>query len=260
MTAYFERRSTTRFRATALTEGAWDPRQMHVSPAIGLLAHAIECDRDGRRDDGLALTRLSVDILGPFPVGEVEVDVRVLRPGRTIELVEASLTHDGRTALLARAWLQQQYDTSSIAGDDAPRLPAPDELLAFDAAMGWAGGFAESIEGRREEPNPGHGRFWLRLGAPLVADEEVSTTAQVLGIADVANGITPRVGPEVATYPNIDLTAHLYRAPVSGWLGCETAVSYSAGGIGLTRATLHDVDGPIGCSAQALTVRMQPLR
>lgn len=257
MTAYFERLSTTRFRASAMTEGAWDPQHMHVSPAIGLLAHAIERDRDARRDDGLVLTRLSVDILGAFPVGDVEVQVRMLRPGRTIELVEASLSHDGRPALLARAWLQRQYDTAAIAGADTAALPAPDELTDFDAAMGWAGGFAESIEGRREEPQPGHGRLWLRLGAPLVAGEEVGPTAQVLGVTDVVNGMTPRVGPNIAAYPNIDLTVHLFRAPVSGWLGCETAVSYGENGVGLTRATLHDVDGPIGCSAQTLTVRMQ---
>lgn len=257
MTAYFQRLDATRFRATSMTEGAWDPQQMHVSPGIGLLAHAIECDRDARRDDALVLTRLSVDILGAFPVGDIEVQVRVLRPGRTIELVEASLVHDGRTGLLARAWLQQQYDTAAIAGDDTPRLPAPDDVIAFDAALGWAGGFAESIEGRREEPQPGHGRFWLRLGGPLVADEEASTTAHALGVADVVNGMSPRVGPEVAAYPNIDLTAHLYRAPVSEWLGCETEVSYGETGVGLTRATLHDVDGPIGCTAQTLTVRMQ---
>ncbi|UUT36045.1 thioesterase family protein [Microbacterium elymi] len=124
MTAYFERLGPTSFRATDHTRGAWDPTQMHVAPTIGLLAHAIESDRDARRDDGLLLTRLSVDILGTMPVGTLEVAVRVLRPGRTIELVEATLAHDGRTALIARAWLEQGTTPVQCSGARCRRSPA----------------------------------------------------------------------------------------------------------------------------------------
>jgi acyl-CoA thioesterase len=257
VTAYFERLGPTSFRATDHTRGAWDPTQMHVAPTIGLLAHAIESDRDARRDDGLLLTRLSVDILGTMPVGTLEVAVRVLRPGRTIELVEATLAHDGRTALIARAWLQQGYDTGAVQWSALPSIPGPHELEAFDPAAGWAGTFARTIEARRRLVEPGRGQVWLRLGMPLLDDEPVSTTAQVLGVADIVNGMTPRLTPEVANYPNLDLTVHLFRLPRDAWIGFDTEVSIGADGIGLTRAALHDADGPIGASAQTLTVRLR---
>lgn len=94
---YFERLGDSRFRATPHTQGAWNPTEQHIAPSLGLLAHAVERDRDNRRDDRLPVTRLSYDILGTVPVAEVDVAVRVLRPGRSIELVEATMSH-GRAA------------------------------------------------------------------------------------------------------------------------------------------------------------------
>ena len=39
-----------------------------------------------------------------MPIGEVTVGARIVRPGRSVELVEAQLEAAGRTAMLARAW------------------------------------------------------------------------------------------------------------------------------------------------------------
>src|SRR3546814_4227175 len=61
------------------------------------------------------LARLSYDILGTIAVGEFEVSVSVLRPGRTIELVEAVLSADGRAVVTLRAWLMQSTDTGALA-------------------------------------------------------------------------------------------------------------------------------------------------
>ena len=79
--AYFERLGAHTFRATEHTGGAWDLETQHIAPALGLLAHAVEHDRDVRRSDGLVLTRLSYDILGTVPIAEVDIAVEVLRTG-----------------------------------------------------------------------------------------------------------------------------------------------------------------------------------
>ena len=68
--AYFERLGESTFLATEHVGGAWNTAEQHIAPALGLLAHAVEADRDVRREDGLALTRLSYDILGTVPVAE----------------------------------------------------------------------------------------------------------------------------------------------------------------------------------------------
>ena len=85
--AYFERVGEWRFRATDHVGGAWNTDEQHVAPALGLLAHAVELDRDARRDDGLVVGRLSYDILGTMPIGVVEAAVRVLRPRGSVDRV-----------------------------------------------------------------------------------------------------------------------------------------------------------------------------
>ncbi len=257
MLAYFERLDRQRFRATSAVEGAWNVAEQHIAPALGLLAHAIESDRDARRDDAhtLVLGRISYDILGTLPIDDVEIGIRMLRPGRTIELVEASLSHDGRAAVLARAWLMRTADTTSLAGSALPPMPGVQELEPWDPREVWPGEFVRSVEVRREQDEPGRARFWLRPRIPLLLGEEVSATARMLGAVDITNGMTVRVSPAEALFPNLDLTAHLFAQPTGAWIGCDTTVSFGAGAIGLTHTVLHDATGPIGTAQQTLTVR-----
>ncbi|HET7761909.1 MAG TPA: thioesterase family protein [Phycicoccus sp.] len=253
--AYFERLGPTRFRATEHTGGAWQEDEQHIAPALGLLAHVVERDRDERRDDGLVLSRLSYDILGTVPVEEVDAEVRVLRPGRTIELVEASLSHAGRRIVVLRAWLLEERDTSTLAGTPLPPIPGPDELPEWSPTFTWPGGFIRTVELRRHLEEPGRGWFWVRSTRPLLDGEEVSPTARMAGLLDIANGMTVRADPELVHFPNVDLTAHLLRTPVGEWLGIDASVSFGDNGIGITSSRLHDARGPLGTLAQSLTVR-----
>jgi hypothetical protein len=253
--AYFERLGPTRFRATEHTGGAWQEDEQHIAPALGLLAHVVERDRDERRGDGLVLSRLSYDILGTVPVEEVDAEVRVLRPGRTIELVEAQLAHSGRPVVVLRAWLLQPRDTRALAGSPLPAIPGPDELPEWSPTFTWPGGFIRTVELRRHLEEPGRGWFWARSTRPLLDGEQVSPTARMAGLLDIANGMTVRADPELVHFPNVDLTAHLLREPVGEWLGIDASVSFGDTGIGVTSSRLHDARGPLGTLAQSLTVR-----
>ncbi|HST48504.1 thioesterase family protein [Jatrophihabitans sp.] len=253
--AYFHRLSDSTFLATEHVGGAWNTAEQHIAPALGLLAHAVELDRDNRRGDGLVLTRLAYDILGTVPVAAVEVAVRVLRPGRTIELVEATLAHAGRVAVTLRAWLLQPRDTAGLQGSALVPIPAPDELPVWDATTMWPGGFIASVEVRRALAEPGRAAYWVRPDQPLLDGEQVSPMARAAGLLDISNGMAARVHPKEVAFPNVDLTAHLFAEPRGEWLGFDTTVSFSADGIGVTSSVLHDRNGPVGTMAQVLTVR-----
>jgi acyl-Coa thioesterase superfamily protein/acyl-CoA thioesterase superfamily protein len=253
--AYFERLGAQAFRATEHTGGAWDLETQHIAPALGLLAHVVEQDRDVRRGEGLVLSRLSYDILGTVPVAEVDVEIGVLRPGRTIELVEATLAHAGRVAVRLRAWLMEPRDTSSMAGTGHDRIPGPDETEPWDATEVWPGGFIHSVEVRRTQRAPGRAQVWVRTSVPLVDDDEVSRLAAAVGLLDIANGMTVRASPTDVAFPNVDLTAHLFSRPEGEWLGLDTTVSFGPAGLGLTTSVVHDRGGPVGTSSQLLTVR-----
>ncbi len=255
--AYFERLDERRFVPTEHVGGGWNPDEQHVAPPMGLLTHAVEQDRDRRRDDRLALTRLSFDVLGVLTMTEVEVDVRVVRAGRTIELVEAAMTQHGRIAVVVRAWLMARGDTAALAGTDLPRLDPPSAVQPWDPTTVWPGGFIASVDLRRDLAAPGRGGFWVRSEVPLL-DEPVSTTAQAVRLFDIINGMTVRADPSEVRFPNLDLTAHLFRDPTPGWLGFDTTVSFGPAGHGLTSSVVHDESGPLGTVAQTLTVRPVP--
>jgi Thioesterase-like superfamily len=255
MRAYFERLDERRFRATEHTGGAWERDTQHIAPALGLMAHVVETDRDARRDDGLVVARLSYDILGTVPISEVDVDVSVLRGGRTIELVEAVLGHGGRPAVRLRAWLMQSRDTEAVRGTRHDPIPGPDQTEPWDPTTVWTGGFIATAEVRRRQVAPGRASVWVRTDVPLLAGEQVSRLSRFAGLLDIANGMAVRAEPEAVLFPNVDLTAHFFTEPRGDWLGLDTTVSFGAHGIGLTTSLIHDERGPVGVSSQALTVR-----
>lgn len=253
--SYFKRVGRHSFLATDHVSGAWDPATQHIAPALGLLAHAVEVDRDRRRPDRLLVGRLSYDILGTIPVDLVEITVDVVRPGRTIELVEATLSQNGRDAVLLRAWLLQPRDTSALESTCLPGIPSPEDMAAWDPSTVWPGGFIASADVRRHQVEPGRAAFWVRTPVPLIEGEEVSRLAGAAALFDIANGMTVRANPREVAFPNVDLTAHLFCEPSGEWIGFDTSVSFGPGGLGLTSSVVHDVHGPIGTLSQALTVR-----
>lgn len=256
MSSYFRRLSASVFEPTEHVGGAWNPDEQHVSPLFGLLAHLIETGHAERRPEApLVLARASYDILGVIPMDEFEVETRVVRPGRTIELVEATLSQRGRAALVLRAWLLQSGDTAALAGSPLVAMPGLDEVRGPGFDEVWPGGAVKSVDMRRQSLGPGRAHCWLRPRVPLLEGERISARARLLGASDFANGIATRVAPERALYPNVDLTASLFREPVGEWFGLDTSVSFGADGIGLTESVLSDDHGPVGTSSQTLTIR-----
>ncbi|WP_402378120.1 thioesterase family protein [Isoptericola rhizosphaerae] len=253
--AYFRRTGASMFDPTPAVGGAWNTAEQHVAPTFGLLTHLVETDRAARGRDDLAVTRLSFDVWGPYPLESMETAVQVLRPGRGVELVEATVSCGGRRVATLRAWLAGVGDTAALADGAPATMPGPDETPAWDPTTDWPGGFVASIEVRRSLETPGRGRVWARTDVPLLDGEEVGPLARTAGLLDVANGMTVRSDPRRVAFPNLDLTAHLFRAPSGGWLGLDTTVTFGPSGAGLTSAVLHDADGAFGRLAQTLVVR-----
>ncbi|MCK0116769.1 thioesterase family protein [Isoptericola sp. S6320L] len=253
--AYFRRTGASTFDPTSAVGGAWNTAEQHVAPTFGLLTHLVETDRVARGRDDLAVTRLSFDVWGPYPLAPMEAALQVLRPGRGVELVEAEVSCGGRRVATLRAWLGGVGDTGALAAGVPAAMPGPDETPAWDPTTDWPGGFVASLEVRRALEEPGRGRVWARTDVPLLDGEEVGTLARTAGLLDVANGMTVRSDPRRVAFPNLDLAAHLFRAPRGDWLGLDTTVTFGPTGAGLTSAVLHDAEGAFGRLAQSLVVR-----
>ncbi|WP_306233420.1 thioesterase family protein [Agrococcus beijingensis] len=260
-TAYFVALGDGRYRPTELASGAWQPGELHFAPLGGLLTHAIEAHREAAGGAPLLLSRQSFDILGFLALAEIAVRVETRRPGRTIELTEATASIAGRDVAVARAWHSVAVDTAAVAGGADAALPHPETLPAAEFGLGWSGGYVQSVEMRAAGPSePGRNRVWQRTTHALVEGEPAGALARWIGLIDGANGIAVRERPDEWMFPNLDLTIHLHRQPVGEWVGYDTTVSFGPSGQGITSTRLHDVQGHVGEAAQTLTVRPSPTR
>ncbi|AYF79513.1 thioesterase family protein [Nocardia yunnanensis] len=231
----------------------------HGAPPSALLARAVErcAPRAGAR-----VARLTMEILGPVPVGEVEVRAWVERPGKRIELIAAELIAtqpDGsrRAVAKATAWRIATSDTSGVThAADAPLPPVPEPTeVGWGVPDGWDVGYVRSVEIRAVAGDDVTRRVWVRPLVEVVAGEEISPLVRVFSVADVANGIGARLDPNRFTFLNTDLTIDLFRLPVSEWIGLAVQTSIGPDGVGTCSTVLHDEQGPIGRCLQILEVR-----
>jgi hypothetical protein len=240
--------------ATERTEGPWSPGAQHAGPPSALLVRAIE--RLPTSMSQAQVVRVGADILGPVPLGELRVAARIVRPGRTVELAEATLIAGGRPAMVARAWRMR------VAEPLFP-IPAPAEPPAVlpedveEAAPTWPGGYLTSVEWRfagGEFEKPGPATVWARQRVPLVDGEEPSPLQRAVTVADSGNGLSGLLDPVKWWFVNTELTVHVTRPPQGEWINVSAASTYDPAGVGIAETSLSDRTGRFGRGAQALLV------
>jgi len=254
--------SVAYYQPTKHAQGAWNEHEQHMAPATGLLTAELQSFVP---QENMRIARISLDILGLIPLDDFTVTTRCIRPGRTIELIEAVMSSRGRDAIIARAWRLITQDTSVIAGlEDQKSMYKPEALPVWDGMKGWPGGFIETVRLVAEpDRRPGKGMVWMTNDTDMVEGMPTPDMVHLLGMADTANGVVPRLGLGLAKlewmFPNTDLQIHMHRAPQGRWLGIEAVQQYGTDGIGVSSAILHDTQGPFGRSEQILTIRPMPI-
>jgi hypothetical protein len=253
--AFFLPRGPGRFLATELTRGPWDPGLQHAGPPAALLGRAVERHEDR---PGMQVARVTFDIVRPLPIAELRVTTRPLRGGRSLELVEATL-HAGEVELMRATALRIRTAELDLPDGLAPgpRLPGPEagRTVPF-FPTGQDVGYHTAMEARFVAGSfleLGPATVWMRMRHPLVPEEPPSPLCRVLVAADSGNGVSAVLDYQRWRFINADLTVHLFRPPAGEWVALESATT-AAAGVGLADTTLHDEQGPIGHSAQALFV------
>ena len=245
-----------RFTATFSTTGPWFADAQHVGPPSALLIRALQ--RCAPRPN-TELARITVEVIGPVPAGEVAVRAELERPGRAVELLSAELVAGGRVALRARAWRIATGDTAAVAVGAAEALPGPEAATARpERPPGWLPGFIDSMEWRWLTgwlAEPGPGTVWGRQRVPLVAGEEPSPLQRLALVADSANGAAAPFDLQRWLFVNTELTVHLHRAPVGEWIAVDAHTVVGPSGLGTVSGLLFDTEGQVGRAAQALIVR-----
>jgi Thioesterase-like superfamily len=244
-----------RFVPTELTRGPWDPRAMHGGAPAALLARAVE-----RFDPGPAshVARMTIELLRPVPLERLHLTTTMVRPGKKVQLVEASLSADDREVVRATA-LRLRVADLHIPSGLAPEyaVPPPGELVPREMSLEerpW--GFGDAIDFAAVDGWPqdrGPGRCWFRLTVPTVAGEENSPLMRVAAAADFGNGISSPLGWDQGwTFINPDLTIYLHRLPEGEWVGLDAVTFPEDGAVGVAESILFDERGRIGRAVQSL--------
>jgi hypothetical protein len=244
------------FESTELTRGPWDPGAQHAGPPAALVGRAVELAGQA----GMRTARITFDIPRPVPIAPLRIATRVVRGGRRVELVEASLRAGGDEVMRAVALRLRRAELVLPDGLDGggPPPPGPDHGerrpffstaadVGYHTAMEWrfvAGSFRE----------PGPATVWMRMRHPLLPGEEPSPLTRVLIAADSGNGVSAVLDWRRFVFVNPDLTVHLHREPVGEWVCLVARTTVEGVGGGLAESTIHDREGPVARGLQTLFV------
>jgi acyl-Coa thioesterase superfamily protein/acyl-CoA thioesterase superfamily protein len=241
--AFFVPVGNGRFRATEHTTGPWDPRHQHAGPPSALLAGALDTRAD------MVLARITLEILAPVPIAEVEVVTEVERPGRSVELLAGELRVDGKPLVRARAWRMRPSSVRVASAYVPPPLPGPqaDDFGHF--------GYARAIEFRYATGgwrDMGPAQVWTRLRIPVVEGEAPTPLQRIMVVADSGNGVSAALDWNTHLFINTELSVHFLRPPEGEWvcLDARTEVEQA----GLATSVLSDRTGPVARGAQSLFV------
>jgi hypothetical protein len=255
--AFYHPRGEGRFAATRHSAGPWSTHTQHLGPPSALMARAMEALPASAP---MQVARVTVEILGPVPVAELEVSAGVDRPGRSVELLGAELRADGRVVARCRAWRHLHSDTAPVAVAVDPPLPPPAEGKEIHRPEGWGPGYLDAMEWRAltgDLGTPGPATVWARQAVDLVAGERPTGLQRLLVVADSGNGASSRMDPREWLFINSELTVHLHREPTGEWIALDATTAIGPTGTGTAFSVLHDDHGPVGRGAQALLVRPQ---
>ncbi|MEM7078814.1 MAG: thioesterase family protein [Pseudomonadota bacterium] len=191
-----------------------------------------------------------------------QVHVDVLKRGRMLTTVSASLVQRDKTALqvlLAMGDLGQSVGVSDQISIPAPELPAPDACVPRSgAAQGIDLPLMDRVEVRLHPDQAQAGQAgaaeisgWIRqadgaptsaLMLPLFADAFPPSPFGLLGV--------------VGWVPTLELTVHVRRRPAPGWIKGQLKTADLAGGRMIESGALWDADDRLVAQCRQLGLVM----
>ena len=247
----------SRLEPTLLARGAWDRGTLQGRLLAALAARQIELDHGG---EGRHCARLTVDLLRVAPFAPVAVESELVRDGRTLRAVDATVSCEGKLVARASAVLLRRGEQPPAAAWQAPEWEVPDPPdLAVDASPEAT---HLPLEVRSITPGgfrgAGRKRLWLRELRGLVEGEEWTPLQRAAAAADLANAVA-NSGVEANWFVNADISLQLGRPPAGEWIGLDVAGHVSEAAVAVAWCELYDQRGRIGTAAISAVASARPI-
>ena len=254
MDAFYIPLDADRYESTEHTIGPWSMESQHAGPPAALLGTAIQAAGE---NSSFHVARITFEILKPVPIAQLTVTTEIVRPGRSVELVEATLSTDATEVMKARAWRIRETgphdDLDAVVPDDPPPPPPSKALDVVKPDHGYLAAM-ETLFTQGQFMEKGPATAWFRMRYPLIADEEPSALARVLIAADSGNGISSTLDWAKWIFINPDLSVYVHRYPNGEWVCLDAVTMPGTNGVGLAVSKIYDLDGRIGDGVQSLFI------
>ncbi|MCB0976893.1 MAG: thioesterase family protein [Acidimicrobiales bacterium] len=262
-----------RFRATIS-----DKWTLAVVPQGGIVtAIAVEAMAAALGDPTQTLRTQTSVYAGQVFAGDVDIDVTVLRRGRSMSQLSATVTNPGSPAGLTVVAVfgapRKGFDFLDLTPPDVPgpdglrsyRDPIPDGIdfeFAFPRMAFWE----EIVETRPAtgrapwepfEPGPSDVVNWFRFDDPPTDDDGLLHPAAPLVVCDTMPGsVGQKVGPSDPPWfgPSADYTVHSLGRTEPGWLLGHLRARAGADGYASVEMTLwpEDLSHPVAYATQVM--------
>jgi acyl-coenzyme A thioesterase PaaI-like protein len=247
--SFFVAETAEILRPLPAARAQWTGGQLRGMATSGVLARAAEqALRDAGASPLLRPARWTVDLLRPAAYEPCQVTAEIIRLGRRLCLVEASLCQQGK--LVGRAVglflaASAPVDGAVWAPGDRPQppprdlRPETDEPRAYYSdSVGWTGS---------PEPHQNADRKMLwAFPQQLVEGEQPTPFQHAAAVADLVN-VVCNWGDAGLGFINADLTLALSRLPAADrQLGLSAQLRTEDDGVSTATATVFDRTGVLG--------------
>ena len=245
-----------------LSGGPWDADHQHGGPVSGILAHLVE---QVPSDVPMRTARHTVDMMRGVPLTPLRPEVEVVRAGRRIQVVRASIfAGDDLDVEVARATslrIRVSGDPNPVDPDrtfheEDALPPMPDRAVEFEVPGIGVPAFLRSIEFRQANSyrSGAPGLAWLRMHSTMVEGHETSGFVRLATLGDMASMVAQYLDPDGWVTINADLSVAAFRDPVGDWIGIRGLHKNDGDGIGLSEAVLYDGTGRVGRATASILI------
>jgi acyl-CoA thioesterase len=235
----------------------WPLPQGGIVASFALRAAMAEVD-----DPAQKLRTCTAVFAGQVAAGDLEIDVQLLRRGRSASQVLATVRNVGQSAgTTVVAVFGARRKGPSFVDVSPPNVSRPLDCRSYregpppGEGPGRTAPFWERVEGRAAlghppwehyEPETSEVATWIRFDDPPVTEDGSLDPLGVLTLADRMPGsVGERIGPQEEPWfsPSADLTFHMFEPARTDWLLAHDRARWADDGWASAETTLWDESG-----------------